>query len=101
MTTLPKFQDARTRTIWVQAALRQKALSFAAIGRSHGWSRITVASAMNTPSDPQEKAIAAALGVSQSELFPERYDAEGNRLHLVRENKASRKPCNVKRVEAA
>jgi lambda repressor-like predicted transcriptional regulator len=101
MSFLPPFSDSRERTFWVQAALRHKGSSFAAIGRKHGWSRITVAGAMHTPCDPQERAIAAELGVTQQELFPERFDATGKRLHHVRHNTAGRGAGNVKNSEAA
>jgi lambda repressor-like predicted transcriptional regulator len=38
---------------------------------------------------PQKMAIADALSVSVRELFPERYDEDGNQLHAGRENSNS------------
>lgn len=99
--SLPDFLSARDRTIWVKARLEQLGTSFSAIARAHGWSPQSVAAAMRSPSDPQEKAVAAALGVSQRALFPERFDAEGTRYHAVRNNKASEKSHNVKNKTAA
>jgi len=101
MTSLPTFNDPRQRSIWVQAQLQLAGISFAAIARVHGWNRRAVANAMQTASDPQEKAIAAALGVTQEQLFPERYDAEGNRLHHVRQHTGTVAASNVKRTRAA
>lgn len=71
------------RTLWVQGQLRLKGSSFAAIARQHGWKRRGVAMAMHVPSYPQEKAIADELGLSVPQLFPERYDQSGNRLHPI------------------
>jgi lambda repressor-like predicted transcriptional regulator len=100
---LPTFRDARERSIWVQAQLRLSGSSFAEIARQHGWSRQAVGQAMNAPSEPQERAIADALGVDQRALFPERFNARtGDRLHPVRESIARRdRPGNVKHDEAA
>ncbi|HVJ53487.1 MAG TPA: helix-turn-helix domain-containing protein [Aliidongia sp.] len=101
MSPLPTFTDARERSIWVQAQLRLVGSSFAAIARLHGWSRRAVANAMLNASNPQEQAIADMLGLSQRELFPERYDRAGKRLHHVRQNTAPRVTGNVKHDEAA
>jgi lambda repressor-like predicted transcriptional regulator len=101
MTTLPAFANARERNIWVKAQLELGGQSFAGIARAHGWSRGAVAAAMRVPSDPQEKALAAALGVSQAALFPERYDLLGKRLHHVRENNDVADNGNVKHEKAA
>jgi lambda repressor-like predicted transcriptional regulator len=101
MTSFPTFNDVRERTLWVQAELRRVGSSFSAIARENGWSRGAVANAMFVASDPQEKAIADKLGGSQQELFPERYDRLGERLHPVRQNTAGRGAGNVKNSEAA
>ncbi len=101
MTALPTFTDTRARSIWVQAQLKLAGTSFAAIGRAHGWTRRAVAAAMTNACDPQEKAIAAVLGVSQRDLFPERYDRTGKRLHHVRQHTGRDDADNVKHDEAA
>lgn len=102
MTRLPTFRDARERSIWVRAQLLFIGKSYADIARENGWSRRAVSNAMTNPSDPQERAIAAALGVTQADLFPERYDrATGKRLHHVRDNTAFTGKGNVKHNEAA
>jgi Ner family transcriptional regulator len=101
MNTLPPFANARERTIWVQAQLRLSGKSFASIGRANGWGRGSVSAAMKIPSYPQEVALAEALGVSPRDLFPERYDLTGQRLHLVRQNTGCDDDGNVKHHEAA
>ncbi len=40
--------------------------------------------ALFQPSFPQELALANALDLTVQQLFPERYDSDGNRLHFVR-----------------
>jgi lambda repressor-like predicted transcriptional regulator len=95
MIKVHSFKDSRERTIWVQQQLRLKGSSFAAIAKANGWKRGSVSSAMHMPSDAQEKAIAAELGVEQEVLFPERFDAEGQRFHPVK-NKTIHRPRNVK-----
>lgn len=101
METLPTFSSAFHRTLWVQAELRSRGKSFASIARDHGWSRGAVRYAMSNPSDPQERAIAAALGVEQRALFSERYDLFGHRLHRVVKDTDPGDSGNVKTDEAA
>jgi lambda repressor-like predicted transcriptional regulator len=69
--------------------LRLKHQNFSTIARDNGWHRQQVSMAMHIPCYPQEKAIADALGITVRELFPERYDEDGTRLHAVRENSNS------------
>lgn len=101
MTTLPTFQDAFERSVWVQAQLRLAGSSFAQIARENGWSRNAVTQAMRSPSDPQEKAIADKLGVTQRQLFPERYDRSGQRRHHVHQNRRGSGADQCKTDEAA
>ena len=100
MTSLPIFSDQQDRTLWVQVQLKKLGLSFSAIAREHGWSRTAVRNAMYQANDPQERAIAETLGVTQRELFPERYGPRGNRKHAVK-NSARVPTHNVKSEQAA
>ncbi len=95
--------DPHERAAWVVFQLRLRGVSFAAIARRHGWSRRVVAMAMRVPSFPQEKAIAEELGLPVERLFPERYDGNGKRRHLVRGSQDSDGTTddNVKSQEAA
>ena len=74
MTSFPTFASDFERSVWVQATLKLAHKSFASIAREHGWHRTAVGQAMYRASDPQEKAIAEALGVAQRALFPERFE---------------------------
>jgi lambda repressor-like predicted transcriptional regulator len=100
MNPVPPFKNAIHRSGWVQTELRMIGSSFSAIALENGWSRNAVSAAMHRASDPQEKAIAQALDVRQCDLFPERYDAEGDRLHPVKD-KAFQPAGNVKHRRAA
>ncbi len=77
-------RDARARSIWVQGQLRLHGASFAAIARGLGISARAVGQAMFMPNHRVELALAAALGLEPRQLFAERYDAAGRRLHAVR-----------------
>ena len=102
MIVIPPYRgNNQARSLWVMSALRLSGQSFASIGREHGWSGTVVRNAMHMPLDAQERAIAEALGVTQQELFPERYDAHGNRLHHVRKNRRASTESHVKNTEAA
>lgn len=92
--------DIEERASWVQHQLRIRGTSLAAIARARGWSRRPIAMALRVPSFPQEQAIAEALGVAVETLFPERYDANGQRLHAVRPKNRSRN-ATVRRVDSA
>lgn len=82
--------EPRERSLWVLGQLRLRGESFASIGLKHGKSRYAARMAMFQPSAEMEKALADALDLKPRELFPERYDARGRRLHQVREPKAQR-----------
>lgn len=60
------------------AALKKKKSSLAEVGRSIGFSRSTMAWALMKPHARANAAIAAALGVSMHELWPDWYASTGN-----------------------
>ncbi len=101
MPNLPTFNGTHQRSIWVQGELRLKGTSFSDIARQNGWSSRAVSAAMYVPSDPQERAIAEALGVTQQELFPERFGEDGRRLHRVRESTDQHPQSNAKKRAVA
>jgi lambda repressor-like predicted transcriptional regulator len=87
------FHDVPTnpaaRSKWVIYKLSLIGLSFAEIARKNGWTRKAVSMAMRVPAYPQEKAIAAAIGIPVSRLFPERYTTSGRRLHTIRKTNST------------
>jgi len=72
------------RALWVGAQLKMRGTSLARLARENGWAAQTLYFALRSPSYPQEKAIADALGLQVRDLFPERYGRDGNRIHSVR-----------------
>lgn len=72
--------DPQARREWVKYHLRLQGTSFAQIGRDLGVSRWAVHRAFRVPYPRVERAIAARLGCQPGDIWPERYDAQGNRL---------------------
>lgn len=76
--------EPRERQGWVLFQLKLMGESFASVGREMGVSHTSVRQALTEPSFEIEKALAAKLGVTVRQLFPERYDTKGRRLHQTR-----------------
>lgn len=92
--------DPHRRSVLVQAWLKAKGETFASLARQHGKDRRAIAMSLRVPSYPMERVLAAALGLTVPELFPERYTPDGSvRLHRVRSDDAHdsghRLPRNV------
>ncbi len=83
-------RDPRERSIWIQGELRKLGSNLSVIARELGVSRRAVSQSLFVPSSRAERAVAAALGLSAEELFPERFNEEGRRLHPIREPKDTR-----------
>ena len=82
-------RDPRERKAWVMFQLRIRGHSFASLGREIGITRNSMQAVMYMPAYRTEVALATALGLEVQQLFPERYDASGRRLHQIREDKGS------------
>ncbi|KKK65122.1 hypothetical protein LCGC14_2977320 [marine sediment metagenome] len=78
------FHDPRQRALWVLYQLRLRGKNFATIGQELGLSNSNVRDALFRPNYRVEQKLANILDVPIETLFPERYDAEGNRLVEVR-----------------
>lgn len=83
--------EPHVRRGWVLFQLKLRGESFASIGARLGVTRKSVRQAMSEPSYEIEKALAKALDLTPRDLFPERYDAKGRRLHMVRGSSRKRK----------
>lgn len=81
--------DPRQRSAWVIYQLKLRGLSLRGLALAAGLNPATLRGAIYQPSYPQERILAEAIGVTVAELFPERYDAEGTRLHKVYGEQAS------------
>lgn len=60
------------------AGLRKKGTSLAAVSRAAGLASSTLANALTRPWPKGEFLIAGALGVHPSEIWPDRYAAQGD-----------------------
>lgn len=98
---IPK--EPAIRRAWVVYQLRIRGLSFGSLARDSGVSRQAISNALLMPSSHLEEIIAEAIGLTAQELFPERFDATGRRLHRTRspERNTRANPDNVKTGEAA
>lgn len=81
--------NPRERLAWALYQLKLRDLSLRRLSLGAGWNPDTLRSAFFLPSLPQERVIAKALALKVEDLFPERYDTDGNRIPKVRERKRS------------
>ena len=95
-------QDANKRRAWIVVQLRARGLSLGSLSLRDGFSRNYFNQALYRPLFPAEVAIAEALGMTAAQLFPERFDRSGQRLHRVwsQSTRAARR-SNGKGAEAA
>jgi Ner family transcriptional regulator len=67
-------RDLKKRRAWVIYQLSLKGMNLSDIAREHGVVRGAVYHAFNHPYPRMERAIADALGMLVSDLWPERYE---------------------------
>lgn len=77
-------EHPRERQAWVLFQLKLRGESYSSIAEREGVNRTSVRKAMTEPSFTMEHAIAETLELTVQELFPERHDATGRRLHQTR-----------------
>ena len=68
----------RVDPLWIKYQLRRRGYTLTSLGREHGVSRHAVGLALRKPYPKMEAIIARALGLPPAELWPERYDQQGN-----------------------
>lgn len=73
-------RDPRARHIWIGAALRLAGSSFADIARDLDITPQAVQQATRMSNRRAQEAIAAKIGMSVRELFPEWYRPDGTRI---------------------
>jgi len=64
--------------LWIKYQLRRQGYTLTSLGREHGVSRHAVGLALRKPYPKMEAIIAKVLGMHPAELWPERYDRQGN-----------------------
>lgn len=91
------------RRAWVIYQLRIRGLSLSRLARDEGVSHQAMSLAFTTSSSHLQETIAKAIGLTARQLFPEYFDASGNRLTWTRERQRSTRPArdNVQSEEAA
>lgn len=86
----------------IKADLALMGLTLAAIDREHGLPEGTARDALRGPNERGEAAIASALGVRPSQLWPDRYDGDGRRhTPQPRENYDRPPPIPQRRKQTA
>lgn len=64
----------------IKAAVRKTGVTLTALSLAHGLSECTCRASLTRPLPAGNRAIADHLGRNLSDLWPQWYDAEGNRL---------------------
>ncbi|AZC95318.1 helix-turn-helix domain-containing protein [Pseudomonas chlororaphis] len=86
-TEIPPDPDQRWE--WIKYQLRIKGTSLAILARGLGVSDTAVKNAKRTAYPRMERAIAKALGLKPIDLWPERWNADGN-PHRIRSQRAEK-----------
>ncbi|HEY3918834.1 MAG TPA: helix-turn-helix domain-containing protein [Stellaceae bacterium] len=76
--------DLRARRAWVIFQLRCKGTNLSELADDHDVRRQVMQQALTRPNARAEDIIAAAIGLTARELFPERFDSAGQRLFVIR-----------------
>lgn len=76
--------DPTRRRFWILAELRVRGITVADLARQLGTSAQAGSNALRSPSQRWEQAFSEALGMPASVLFPDRYTADGTRIHATR-----------------
>jgi len=99
--TVPK--NPAERRVWILGQLRLRGTSLRRLAAQEGVSPQAMSNALMCPSSHLEEVIAAALGLTVQQLFPERFDDHGNRLGWTRTQQRSTRPAgrNVEEGQAA
>ncbi|WP_162917003.1 helix-turn-helix domain-containing protein [Dongia deserti] len=92
MTTYDVPKDAAKRRHWVIYQLRVRGTNLRRFAFQIGVSQQAVSAALFSPSSYIETALAKELGLKPQQLFPERFDSAGRRLHATRSPQRSRAP---------
>ena len=107
-------KDPRARQAWILYQLNREGSSYAELARQHGLERSSPRKANTGRNPSMEVLVAAALGLRPEQIWPERYDAAGNRIPGVhraggrgkksvsmRKHTRATKPRHVKRERGA
>lgn len=91
---IPK--NPAVRRVWVCGQLRLRGTSLRALALKEGVTPQAMSAALAAPNKHLEPVIAGALGLTPERLFPERFDAVGNRVVQTRLPQRSTRPVRAK-----
>jgi lambda repressor-like predicted transcriptional regulator len=80
------------RRAWANYQLRLAGSNLTALARAAGVSEPAISNCFDAPNSHLEGVIAEKIGLTARELFPERFDDDGNRLSPVRRQTRSTRP---------
>lgn len=83
--TLDILKNPAHRRVWIIGQLRLKGTSLRQLSIKEGVSHQALSNALMVPSRHLEQTIADALEMRIEDLFPERFDEGGRRLHRERD----------------
>lgn len=79
---IPK--EPTVRRVWVCGQLRLRGTSLRMLAQAEGVTHQAMSATLAAPNVHLEPVIAGALGLTPAQLFPERFDALGNRIVQTR-----------------
>lgn len=96
-------KNPAVRREWVNFQLRLRGCSLRSLAFAEGVSPQAMGAVLMTPNSHLEPVIAAALGLEPRDLFPERFNAAGERIARIRpiQRTTRRHSRNVESGEAA
>ncbi len=77
-------KNPAVRRVWICAQLRLRGDSLRRLAEQMGVSHQAMSAALVAPNNNLEPVISGALGLTPAQLFPERFDAKGNRIAQTR-----------------
>lgn len=92
--------NALERRVWIKHRLVLAHTTFADLAREQGVSPPAISRTLAYPNFHLETVIAARLGLTPQKLFPERYDRDGNRLPMIRDQSRTTPPRVAERRKA-
>lgn len=100
--TLEVPKEPAHRRVWVCGQLRLRNTSLRKLAQNEGVSHQAMSATLLAPNTHLEPVIAGAIGLTPAQLFPERFDAVGNRIVQTRspQRSTAARRANVESIGA-
>lgn len=99
------FRPSREQQGWhpedIKAAIRKRGTTLTKLATDNGLSDSMCRAALIRPQPEADKVISRFLGVPLSELWPSRYDEDGNAIRHVRDEASSNRDGNHRQISTA